>query len=742
MNSERVRASLTVHLAVYTIALGSTSQAEVSDPANHFDIAAAPGAVILAQTLPVNAQKDDSTVLPADKGSRPQREFPSQAQSLEEVVVTARKRDERLLDIPESVTAISSTELINKGIETMEDVGRQTPNLQLNTRQDNTTDVVIRGVGAYGDVLGVGFNIDDVPNFTDQSMRLIDLERVEILKGPQGTLYGASSIGGLVRYVSKLPTMDWHGEGSAEVGGYGQINLFAVQNFPLIPDELALRVSAYDSKGDGYLTNSALGIGGPQTTDYGARAAFLFKPTDSFNALFTLRYSFLKNGFDQYPMIPSVTSFTYDVPFFQTSYQTRPTHGAILALNDDLESFRLTSISSYTWQHAGYNADFSLTPPGVPGIVQYTSSGNRPTEVVTQEFRLTSLSGSKFDWLVGLYGDIIKNVLPNRLSQYNVFPSSSSMIVNDFATKRTDGAVFGTVNYRLGAFTLGAGLRLTETEFKADVFVVAGGAPNQDNSITSRAALPKITLSYALPNNQLLYANVAKGEEPGAVNTQSLVAAPYNSETATSYEIGTKGQALDRQFEYELAAFYVSNNNHQQQTNVQINGGLVQVISNIGESRTYGAESTLTWRATPHLTLGASGGYLNARWQRAAYFGTPIDGNTIPNAPSTTASLSAAYWRPAFDRLRFEANLDMGYTGSFYWDLVNTPGSAEPSYWMGNVRIALGEEHGTWQVACRMSNFLNTKYWTEYYPNFAGPGANFGAIGAPRQFMASIIVKY
>src|SRR6267154_3828476 len=128
-----------------------------------------------------------------------------ESQAIQEIVVTARKRSERIIDIPESITAIGASDIEGRGIQTIEDLGRQTSNLQLNMRQDLTTDVVIRGVGAYGDVLGVGFNIDNVPNFTDQTMRLEDLESVEILKGPQGTLYGGSSIGGLIRYVSKRP---------------------------------------------------------------------------------------------------------------------------------------------------------------------------------------------------------------------------------------------------------------------------------------------------------------------------------------------------------------------------------------------------------------------------------------------------------------------------------------------------------------------------------------------------------
>src|SRR6202022_3476992 len=139
---------------------------------------------------------------------------------IDEIIVSARKRDERLIDIPESISVISADDLLKKGIQTIEDVGRQTPNLQLNMGPAPTTKGVIRGLGAYGDVLGVGFSIDNVPNFTDQTMRLEDVESVEILKGPQGTLYGGSSIGGLVRYVSKRPGFNWEGETFAGGGNY------------------------------------------------------------------------------------------------------------------------------------------------------------------------------------------------------------------------------------------------------------------------------------------------------------------------------------------------------------------------------------------------------------------------------------------------------------------------------------------------------------------------------------------
>lgn len=669
---------------------------------------------------------------------------------LEEVIVTARKRDERLIDIPESITVISADDLLKKGIQTVEDVGRQTPNLQLSMRQDLTTDVVIRGIGAYGDVLGVGFVIDNVPNFTDQTMRLEDVESVEILKGPQGTLYGASSIGGLVRYVSKRPEFNWQGETFAEVGNYSHIDVSAAQNMPLIDGKLALRVSAYDVKDDGFITNSALGINADPLTDYGLRAVLLYKPTDTLEALLTLRHSYVQNGGNIYIPVPTVKDYSYDARFFEPVFNKRSTYGSVLEINDQLSIGKLTSITSYTTSNTGLNDDISQTPPGIPGESYYTLSNNRPTEVGTQEIRLTSPSGGRFEWLAGAYGAIIKNVLLNRIGATFVPTPGIPTELYDFDTRRTDTAVFGTASYHVGPVRLDAGVRLTETVYDARIYVELGGLPNQHNSITSRAALPKFSISYALSDAGQVYATVAKGEEPGAVNTVSTAPIPYRSETSLSYETGIKGQGLDRKLEYDVAAFYVRNKDHQYQTSsFDPVFGLVTLTSNIGDSRTYGIEADATWHPTTALRFGISGGYLNAKWTRATYFGTPIDGNAIPNAPLATADLSTGYSAPVFSNLKFDANFDVSYTDAMWWDLPNTPASKEPPHFLGNARIALGSDRRGWQGAFRVANLFGAKYWTEYYPAFFPPGTqpcpgctDLGAPGARKQFFASVAYKY
>jgi iron complex outermembrane receptor protein len=688
----------------------------------------------------------------ADPQNTPPSAAGERGEPLQEVVVTARKRSELLLDIPESIVAVSADAIQSKGIQTLEDVGRQTPNLALNVRQDYTTNVVIRGIGAFGDVLGVGFTIDDVPNFSDQAMHVQDLDSIEILKGPQGTLYGGSSIGGEVIYHNKKPGFDWSGETFLEAGSYNTINVFAAQNLTVVPNVLALRLSGYDTQSQGFVTNNALDVPGNPIREYGVRALLLYEPTADLSALLTLRHSYLAAGANEYIPVTGVHSFVYDDPLFERTHDNRKTSGAILKLDDDFGSIRGTSITSYTRAQNDRTADVSFTPPFVPGVSVITSPGQRPNEVTSQEFRLTSPSGGAFDWLAGLYGVEIKNVLNNQSSIQFYPPPSPTILIRDFETRRVDLAAFGTANYHIGRFTLGGGVRVAKSKSRAHIFVERGGLPNQTGSITSTATLPKVTVSYALPNAGLIYANVAAGEEPGSINAMSTAPRPFQAEKAISYEVGTKGQSANREVTYEIAAFYIKHTKAQVETNQIIDQELVTLINNIGDSRSYGLEAGTTWRALPDLTLGAAVGYLNARWKTAVVSGMPIDGNTPPNAPKATASLSADYSRLVGASLRFHANFDAAFKSRFWWDLQNTPGTQEPSYWIDNARIALGADNSSWEVAFRVTNLLNTKYWTEYTPNiFGGGGAtnypgcvgctDTGSIGAPREYMIGLTFK-
>ena len=172
---------------------------------------------------------------------------------LAEIVVTARKRAEIVQSIPESIEAFGPQEIRDAHITKIDDLGNLVSNLNITTRADNTPDVVLRGIGSFGVVSGVGFYANDVQLFDGQAVRTEDIERIEVLKGPQGTLYGGSNIGGAIKYVTKLPTEDFEAGAGVEFGNYGTQTYSAYVSGPLVPNILEARASFFDSHTDGYI---------------------------------------------------------------------------------------------------------------------------------------------------------------------------------------------------------------------------------------------------------------------------------------------------------------------------------------------------------------------------------------------------------------------------------------------------------------------------------------------------------
>src|SRR5579863_8313915 len=177
---------------------------------------------------------------------------------LQEVVVTARKRSEVLQNVPESIDAFGAHDLESAHVTKIDDLGNLVSNLNIITRADNTPDVVLRGVGAFGVVTGVGFYANDVQLFDGQTVRAEDIERIEVLKGPQGTLYGGSNIGGAIKYITKLPTDQFEAGASVEFGNYSTQTYSGFISGPLASG-IDGRLSVYQNHTGGYIYDTTLG---------------------------------------------------------------------------------------------------------------------------------------------------------------------------------------------------------------------------------------------------------------------------------------------------------------------------------------------------------------------------------------------------------------------------------------------------------------------------------------------------
>src|SRR3981081_3170705 len=177
---------------------------------------------------------------------------------LGEVIVTARKYEENTQSVPESVTVISADTIVNSHLTRLDDLNSLVSNLNIVERADNTPDVVLRGIGTFGVVQGIGFYVNDVQQFEGQTVRPEDIDHIEVLKGPQGTLYGGSNIGGAIKYVTKPPSDTFTGQISLEGGNENQRTVSAALSGPLIPDRLNARLSVYSGRQDGFVYDTFL----------------------------------------------------------------------------------------------------------------------------------------------------------------------------------------------------------------------------------------------------------------------------------------------------------------------------------------------------------------------------------------------------------------------------------------------------------------------------------------------------
>lgn len=680
-----------------------------------------------------------------------------------EIVVTARKRSERLLDVPETIQAVTSETLDRAGIVDLNDLARITPNTVLNRRQDNEPNVVIRGVGSFGNTQGIGFYIDDVQNFTDQSPNMNDVERVEILKGPQGTLYGGSNVGGAVKYVMKKPGDEFGVEGKVDIGTFKTFNAFAAVDAPLSSDgALAARISGYHNRFGGFMYNPVLDERPDESRETGVRIALAYEPSSDLSFYLSYRHSKLKNGGNVYTRADNVEDYSRTVSLSEPVYNHRTIDGVIFQAEYSLPTVTLTSISSYARRKNNFlfDVDYSAAP------VIAATTGDRDTgQVYTQELRLTSDNDSNFDWIAGAYFSKVDNrVLTNNADFYlgpvhplypllNPDGDGEYFLLKDFFNAdvvEKQYAGFVTANYSLGALRLGAGLRLNRSEYR-------GVRRSEDQVLVNNktTALPKISLAYDL-GDSLLYANFAQGTEPGRANVIGDFADLYRPEKADNYEIGIKGQTAGRQLSYEFAGFYINYQDRQQEVNISDpDRGIIELITNVGKSRSYGAEGSVTYRPTSELTLSLGAGWLNSTWRNGEVIGPDVNnpslnvtyqlrGKEVPNSPSFSSNASIDWQKEVASGFDLGLRADWTRAGDFYWDLRNR--AKQDSYDIVNLAAFFGDADGRWKLSARVENLLKAEYFNEnFYAIFGQPDANGNcngcsgvAPGAPRRFVGSI----
>lgn len=541
---------------------------------------------------------------------------------LDSITVTAQKRDERAFDVPISIVAMGAEELQARKVSSLDDLSLAVPGLQISSSGSHTRQIFIRGVSNTQGVSSlIGMYLDEASvtlgSDTQLDLRAYDLARVEVLRGPQGTLYGEGSAGGTIRFITVDPELDRHSfraDASSfftESGAPGQ-RIEGVVNVPLIDNELALRiVGTFDHQG-GWMDQPALDRRNVNDQNLvNVRIKGLWQPSARFSAGATAVVH--RNDAPRNVGEDAGGNYTQTLNF-ATTPSTRDAYEFVnLTASYEFPGARLLSSTSYINQvkeTRNLGGRFQLLPPPAPRFEVHQPLQSLGNDVVNEELRLTSTGAGPLRWTMGAFYRDGKSQLTIPEIYFGLPRPPGDPAPTPFGlahgTRSKSWAVFGDAAYTLaGGLTLGAGLRY----FKDDQEDNNGGVIQ---SAGFHSVNPRVYAQYRVSDAVNTYATAAKGFRSGGFN--GFGEPTFGPEEVWTYEIGTKVSLLQGRLVADFALY------HSDYDDYQISGVLPApappfgILSNAGKARIRGVEWAIGWRPADQWTLGFGGNYVDTKF--------------------------------------------------------------------------------------------------------------------------------
>jgi outer membrane receptor protein involved in Fe transport len=667
---------------------------------------------------------------------------PSSASTVAELVVTAQKRSERYVVTPAAVTALTASDLQRTQATDLVDYAAQTPGLDLITEREGQTQIILRGIttGSSTPNTTVSTYIDDTPfgsstTFADGNQLTpdldpSDLQRVEVLRGPQGTLYGASSLGGLIKYVSVLPNANSFGgrlevDGSTVDHGGTGYGVRGMVNIPVVKDTLALRVSAFDRLDPGYIDDPNLGLKNLNYTRVnGGRASLLWRPIEALSVQLTAMVQNLHGGgtSDEDVNVNGSALTPVVGPLEQTRFTPEPLD-IRSRLYSAVEKYdfgwgSLQSVTSYAVMRENTINDLSETFGTVIGpLLGIPDLGIRfhipiHEDKFTQEFRIQSEGNTKLEWLGGLF---FTNERSSHGEVFDPFVISTgervpvNLLSGSLLDRYIEYAGYGDLTYHFTSkFDVQAGVRYSSdsqhfSQPGTGLLLGAPVAPVTTSSDHSTTFL--VTPRYLFDQNNMLYARIASGFRPGGPNALTAaevaggVPSSFRPDTLVDYEVGYKASLLDHRLTLDLSAFYIDWKNIQIQT--VFNG--FDATGNGGTARSDGFEASATFTPITGLNLSGNLTYTDAQLTADAPGVNGKDGDDLPNVPKWAAYVSADYDFPIIDTWNGFVGGSVRYLGDRTSGFVsNSPAdfarAVMPAYTTVDLRAGLRHQGWTLEV--------------------------------------------
>ncbi|GHF18932.1 TonB-dependent receptor [Kordiimonas sediminis] len=694
--------------------------------------------------------------------------------ALEEIVVSATKRVERLVDVPTSVSAVNSDMIENVNARSLDEISNLIPNVTIKGQNGLNSVVSIRGVGSTSRNIGfdtrVGVYIDGV--YLGQSpalnQELVDLEQVEVLKGPQGALFGKNTVAGAVNLITKKPGDEFEGKARVRLGNYDTRVLSGMINVPL-GDIAALKVSASKSDQDGFVKNlNADSVNGTEMANrdrFSWRAALRVDPTANLNMNFSIdgldvneNPLFGEPISDPFGTTPVPTGAEpYVVDYWQVPTEDREILGMAGDVTYTMDSgYAVRSITSY--RETDFNQVFSATyAPYELLYVDYTDNYDQFTE----ELQLISPQGERLEFLAGLYyyhqdGSTERYTVPGDAAPA-YFPDDRLSSIGDVTTESF--AIFGNITYDLTErLELGVGFRYSdetkdvdwELDGSASNAFMIGVADIEDDQKFKDFA-PTLTLTYDVTDRMVAYARYAEGYKSGGYNLdyvnqstfdnflaagRTMVdAIKFDKETVKNWELGLKGAALDRRLNVALSVFRTTYNDYQVNQFQDLGEGrTAMTITNAAKVKTTGGELELRYMATEKLTVSGAVGILDGKYVSfpgGAAGGGDASGNKL-SAPDFESVVGVDYYDTLGDSdLSLAFHADWTYQSSQYSTIDNIstyPSATGHVFTWGKVgsqnlinsNLMLSNEVQGWSVSLWARNLLGSSKINAYNRDFFG----------------------
>ncbi len=706
---------------------------------------------------------------------------------LNEVIITSSSKETNSLKgLPGAYSVLSPKQLDGMQIENVVDISAIVPNFFIpDYGSKYTSPVYVRGIGNRSTGQASAMYVDNIPliNKSTYDFDFLDVQHVELLRGPQGTLYGRNSMGGIINVFTHSPLTLQQTRVGISGGNYGLFQAHGTGSY-LLNDRLGLSVSGYYDHSDGYFTNEYTGKKADALDAGGGRMRLDYKFSESFKGSFILNYDYSDQGAYPYHVYDKTTGKTDPINYNDEGSYLRKMGYTGLNLEYKNEKIVLASTTSYQGLNDHMKMDQDYSPAAVYNIYQVQNQ-----KAFTEEITVKSNTKCNYQWSFGAFGfyndlktdvDVnfgkvgIMGMLQPMLARFGYTATGNEVgVPGHFKTPSQGAAVFHQSTYNnllIDGLSVTAGIRLDYEKDKLDYvtstdIAVRNNATGESSSLSANMPgkqsndytqlLPKVALKYEFNPTHYVYASASKGYNPGGYNIQALSElvlqepikklAPgytptnfdnitiYDPEFSWNYEVGFKGEIVPGILSAELALFYIDIDD--MQLTQFVTAG--RKIANTGKATNKGVDINLNASLTPELSAGVNYGYTHATFDDYNNGKVDYSGKYLPFAPQHTFSVYGSYIKNFSGSFIDQLNIQAQYNGAgrIYWTETND--TYQDFYGLLNAKI--GIRKGIFSFDLWTKNALDKQYNTFY---FEMSGKSYLQNGKPSTFGADLKITF